>query len=125
MICFRKLLKNQGQMMISTYKNETFLSFHPFLADFETFWSPRPRGQFRLSDERDKRKRYKSSRICDICLMASDSLWRDMPRTARREDLYSRTIHHIRQRRIYRYLAPRDNIAFARQIYRAPKVHIA
>jgi hypothetical protein len=30
-------------MMISTYKNETFLGFHPpFLTDFETFWSLDP-----------------------------------------------------------------------------------
>ena len=45
-------------------------------------------------------------------------LRRDMPRTARREDLYSRTFHHIRYKRIYRYLAERDNIAFEEQIYR-------
>ena len=46
-------------MMISTY-------------GFETFWSPLPRGKFSLSDEADKLKRYNSSRICVICLVASD-----------------------------------------------------
>ena len=39
---------------------------------FEIFWSLEPRGKFSLSEEADKLKRYKSSRICDICLVASD-----------------------------------------------------
>ena len=47
--------------------NWDFLEFPPpFLTDFETFWSLDPRGKFSLSDEADKLKRYKSSRICDI-----------------------------------------------------------
>ena len=37
-------------MMIPTYKNETFWSFHPpFLTDFETFWSLDPRRVRRVS----------------------------------------------------------------------------
>ena len=100
-----------------------------------TFWSYDPRGKFSLSAKADKLKRYKSlmgfaiyatfhSRaIClrrDMCLRHVSAL-----RAQGRWDLYSRTFHHVRHQRTYRYRASRDNIAFAEQIYRAPKVHIA
>ena len=60
MICFRKLLKNQGQMMISTY-------------GFETFWSLDPCRDYCLSDEKITAKsvgancvRPKHEEICPI-----------------------------------------------------------
>ena len=59
---------------------------------------------------------FHSRAIClrrDMCLRHVSAL-----RAQGRGDLYSRALHHIRQRRIYRYLASRDNIAFAEQIYR-------
>ena len=85
MIYFRKLLKTQGQMLLSTYGFETFWSFHPpFLPDFETFWSLDPCRVRRVSHT-TTRRRYAPLTRRSICLRLDMALKRSICPAGREE----------------------------------------
>ena len=136
-IAHRRCISRERKKITASASNKIYLlDLHPpFLEQKYAFCRLDTRGKFSLSAKADKLKRYKSltgfaiyatfhSRaIClrrDMCLRHVSAL-----RVQGRGDLCSRTFHHVRYRRTYRCFALRCNIAFAEQIYRAPKVHIA